>query len=72
MYMDDPYNMDIISENEAISIALQELPGTVINVELDDDFDGLVYEVELMSMGNRYEVTICAYTGRILDIEETD
>lgn len=59
-----------ISADRAMQIALQQVPGSVIAIELDAD-DGVVYwELEIRSDGGMlYDVEIDANSGRVLDID---
>lgn len=59
-----------ISSEEALQIALQKAPGTMVDLELDDDR----YEVEIEADGLEYELEIDAYTGEVLkfDREQND
>ena len=62
--------IDII---KAIEIAKAEVPGTVMEAELDDKHDKLVYEVEIETEdGKEMEVEIDAASGEVLEVEEDD
>lgn len=54
-----------------LAIAQAEVPGEVIEVDLDED-DGIeIYELSILtSAGRKIEMEIDARTGRILDVEE--
>lgn len=69
MFYDNPFT--IIDEAQAAEIALQSIPGTVVDIDLDDDNDNgmLIYEVEIIAGNRRYEVIIDAYTGAVLGID---
>ncbi|OLO28239.1 hypothetical protein BTR23_17945 [Alkalihalophilus pseudofirmus] len=59
-----------MSIEEAIQIALQHVPGLVVEVELDMENGFLVYEVEILTpLGIKYEVDVDVMTGRIIEIE---
>ena len=59
-----------LTEEQVIELALMEVPGTVEEVELDDDDGMLVYEIEILgTSGREYEVEIAADTGILLDIQ---
>lgn len=59
-----------ISVDQAIQIALQQVPGSVLAVELDAD-DGVVYwDIEVRSTsGPLYDLEIDATTGRVIDVD---
>ncbi|SES96754.1 Peptidase propeptide and YPEB domain-containing protein [Oceanobacillus limi] len=52
----------------AKSIALGEFPGTVTEVELDEDDGRLLYEIEIETLTGEADFEIDAYTGEILVI----
>lgn len=59
-----------ISIDDAMEIALEQIPGEVVKVELDTDNGMLVYEVDIISMqGIKYEIEIDAQTGRIIKMK---
>lgn len=54
-----------------LAIANQEVPGDVIEVELEDEREALVYEIKILtSTGRVREVKIDARTGAVLTIED--
>ena len=57
-----------ISSEEAKKIALKKVDGTIVDFELDDD----EYEVEIHANGKEYEITIDAYTGKIIEFKVDD
>lgn len=59
-----------LTAEEAIAIALSEIPGEVQELELELD-DGMeIYEIEILSTdGDEMEIEIAAATGEILEIE---
>jgi|LFRM01.1.fsa_nt_gb uncharacterized membrane protein YkoI len=61
-----------INSETAIQIALQQVPGQVIKVELDDENGFLVYEIDIRTQTGVYEVHVNAATGQILKIERED
>ncbi|HEY8422200.1 MAG TPA: PepSY domain-containing protein [Thermoclostridium sp.] len=61
-----------INSETAIQIALQQVPGQVLKVELDDDDGLLVYEIDIRTQSGVYEVHVNATTGQILKIERED
>ncbi|WP_236035062.1 PepSY domain-containing protein [Alkalihalobacterium elongatum] len=55
---------------EAIQIALNKVPGQVVEVELEIENGFLVYEIEIITpLGFKYEVEVDVYTGKILKVE---
>lgn len=59
-----------ISIEDAISIAIEQVPGEVVKVELDSKNGVQIFEVDIInSQGLKYEVEIDAQTGRVLNIE---
>lgn len=74
---DYEYARDAVERGEILPLAdvLARLqashPGRVVEVELDEDDDMLIYEVELVTRDGRLiEVEIDAATGVILDLDE--
>lgn len=67
MFYDNPYT--IIDEAQAAEIALQSIPGTVVDIDLEDDDGMLIYEVDIIAGNRRYEVIINAYTGEVLGVD---
>lgn len=57
-----------ISMEQARGIALARINGTITEADLDDD----AYEFEIQANGNEYEISVHAYTGKILDVEVDD
>jgi uncharacterized membrane protein YkoI len=54
-----------------LAIANQQVPGDVIEVELEDERKTLVYEIKILtSTGRVREVKIDARTGKVLSIED--
>ncbi|MHA6253029.1 PepSY domain-containing protein [Oceanobacillus sp. CAU 1775] len=65
----------IITQEQAVNIALKQFSGKVEDVELDDDDGRLIYEIEIENdRGDEAEIEIDAYTGAVLvvdiDLEE--
>ena len=62
-----PYNRySRISIEDAISIAMTQIPGEVTKAELDTENGRLVYEVDIITrQGIEYDMDIDAETGRI-------
>ncbi|MFD2131345.1 PepSY domain-containing protein [Pseudogracilibacillus auburnensis] len=65
-------NNAVIDVAKAIDIAQQEFPGTVTNVELDEDDGRLIYEIEIEAGEEEAEFEIDAITGEIIVIEIDD
>jgi uncharacterized membrane protein YkoI len=61
-----------INSETAIQIALQQVPGQVIKVELDYDNGILVYEIDIRTQSGVYEVQVAAANGQILKVERED
>ncbi|PZX01653.1 putative membrane protein YkoI [Psychrobacillus insolitus] len=59
-----------ISQDKAISIALQKAKGNVTKVELDEDDGQYVYEIETHDGTYEYEIAINAVTGAIIEFEK--
>jgi len=59
----------VIDASEAIAIAQKEFPGTVTDVELDEDDGRYIYEIEIKANGEEAEFEIDAMTGEIIVIE---
>lgn len=58
-----------IGAAKAKQIALQEVGGKVVEVDLDRDDGVLKYEIELRTADGEAEVDIHAYTGQVLKVE---
>ncbi|MGY3714452.1 PepSY domain-containing protein [Sutcliffiella cohnii] len=60
----------LITKEEAINIALNEIKDSKVKeVELDEDDGIYVYEIELKQSGKEVELDISAHTGEILTID---
>lgn len=60
-----------ISREEAEKKALERVPGTVIESELEKEKGKIIYEFEVKTRENKiFEVLVDAKTGEIIDIEE--
>lgn len=65
-----PWYNSQITPKAAVEIALQRVPGRVIDVELDTKSDcSLVYEIEIRANSGVFEVKVDAVTGEILRAE---
>ena len=62
----------VIDASEAIAIAQNEFPGTVKEVELDEDDGRYIYEIEIEANDEEAEFEIDAMTGEIIVIEIDD
>ncbi len=59
-----------VSIEEAIGIALEQVPGQVVKVELEHEQGILVYEVEIVTQqGVKYEVAVDVSTGSVVSVE---
>lgn len=58
-----------INSEAAIQIALQQVPGQVVKVELDYENGTLVYEVDIRTSSGIFEVYVHAVTGQVLKVE---
>lgn len=59
-----------ISIDDAMDIAVQQIPGEIVKIELDRDNGRLVYEVDVINMqGVKYEIEIDAQTARVIKLK---
>lgn len=58
-----------ISLNQAISIAAQQVQGTLMSAGFDDDRGGS-YEVEIANGQTSHEVNINAHTGKVIGVKQ--
>ena len=59
-----------ITADQAIKTAMEKVPGTVVEAELEKKHDKTVWEVEIFGAdGNVTEVHIDAATGTVIDTE---
>ena len=63
---------DLLSVEEAETIAVKSVGGIVTEVELDREKSGVIYEVEVRSNGIEYNLDIDAKTGKVLRTEKDD
>lgn len=61
-----------ITESRAKEIALREKSGNIVNVKIEKENGKLIYEVEIKSGSNNWEVEVDGETGEILEVEEDD
>lgn len=62
----------IITEEQAIAIAKKQVSGEIIKLKLDSDDGRYEYELELRTKKGKFEITIDASTGKILEQEFDD
>ena len=56
---------------QILSIAQQQVPGDVIEVELESKRGALIYEIKVLTQGGRVrEVKIDARNGKVIKIED--
>ncbi len=59
-----------ISIEEAMNIALSQVQGEIVKVELEHEKGILVYEVDIVTaQGVKYEVTVDANNGTVLEVK---
>lgn len=63
---------NIISSDEARSIALRLANGKIEDFELDDDDGRLIYEIEIKANGAEHEIEIDGHTGKVLEHDIDD
>lgn len=63
---------NIITMDMAIEIALRQVPGQIVKVELEEQDGMLVYGVYVASPYGIYEVKINAQNGMVLTVEKED
>lgn len=62
-----------ITEEEATKAALEKVPGTVKEVELEDEDGTIVYGIEVVSTdGSQQDVKVDAQTGKVVKVEADD
>lgn len=66
---ENPEQNAYLTEEEAIQLALEEIPGIITDIELEDDDNELIYDIEMESSdGREVSLYLNAYTGNILSI----
>ena len=65
-------NPSVLTEQQAIDIALKEVPGALDSIEFEKTTDGGNYFVEIEQGDNEIIVQIHAITGKILSIQYED
>lgn len=62
---------EVLPLMKILALANKEVPGDVIEVELEDESETLVYEIKILtSTGRVREVKINARTGAVVSIED--
>lgn len=61
-----------VTEQKAEGIALKEVDGEVVSIELDEDDGIALYEIEVQSNKGEVEVTVSATNGDVLEVEWDD
>ena len=59
-----------ISLCEAVELALAKYPGTVVEVELENEHGSLTYEIEVLIDGHEHEISVDCITGAIVEHED--
>lgn len=62
-------NVQITREN-AIQIALQQVPGQVIEAELEYENGVQVYDIDIKTPSGVFEVNVDAASGQIIKVEK--
>ncbi|MFP7415658.1 PepSY domain-containing protein [Priestia filamentosa] len=61
-----------VTAQKAESIAVKEVDGEVVSIELDEDDGVALYEIEVQSNKGEAEVTVSATNGDVLEVEWDD
>lgn len=62
---------EVLPLTKILAIANEQVPGDVIEVELEDEKKALIYEIKILTgTGRVREVKIDARTGKVLEIED--
>lgn len=62
-----------LTMQQAIEIALLEVPGEVQEAEIDNEDGMMIYEVEILDAdGQEFEIEIAADTGAVIEVESED
>lgn len=60
----------MISIEEAMVVALRQVPGHVVKAELEYDHGAVIYEIEIRAYdGQKYEVNVDANSGNVLKVK---
>lgn len=62
----------LLTEQQAIELALKEIPGEIDSVDYENTADGGIYKIEVEQDENEITVQIHAITGKILSIQYDD
>ncbi|MGJ9459426.1 PepSY domain-containing protein [Oceanobacillus sp. CF4.6] len=62
-------NSEVIGDEKARKIALENFDGTVTDLELDIDDNQLIYEIDVKNSNKEAEFEIDAITGEIMEME---
>jgi hypothetical protein len=62
-----------VSQDQAVTIALQSVPGTVLGTEFDQRKEAMLWEIEIIDGTGKYiDVEVDAHTGAILASKAAD
>lgn len=61
-----------LSSEEIDDIVTSQYPGTITEMELEKDFNQVIYEVEITEDGKEYELKLDGNTGEVLKIKEKE
>jgi uncharacterized membrane protein YkoI len=62
---------EVLPLDKILAIATQQVPGDVIEVELEQERSALIYEIKILTGNGRVrEVKIDARTGKVIEIED--
>ena len=60
----------LLTQDEAIAVAMKSAKGKVTEIELDEDDDRFVYEIEIHDGQIEYDFEIDAVTGTVLEFDQ--
>lgn len=63
---------DVMDVKTAIDIAQKQFSGTVVEIDLDEDDNRLIYEIEIERGNQEAEIKIDALTGKVLEVDIDD
>lgn len=63
-------NTKLLTQDEAIAIAMKSAKGKVTEITLDEDDDRFVYEIEIRDGQMEYDFEIDAVTGAVLEFDK--
>lgn len=61
-----------LSDDQIRQMVKDQYPGTVTEIELEKEYNQLVYEVEIEDQGKEYELKLDANTGEVLKLDEKE